>query len=607
MDALIDNGILLDRHYTYKICSPSRSSLQTGRLAVHVNPVNSGVTSRNYDDPVSGFAGIPRNMTGLAQKMREGGYRTHAVGKWDAGMATPDHTPKGRGYETWLGYYQHANEYWRKSTSFIATGEIDACLNRMVDFSMHNESYSGGVRDASSLSAACLKDEEADPACYEEHLFKERVLEIIKTHDTSKVDEPLFLFYSFHLLHTPLQVPVWWLKRVDELVLQAGGKAFSTSNRRLYAAMALYMDAAIGEAVQALKSRGMYEDTLIIFTADNGGPIYEPAAANNFPLKGGKYSDWEGGIRTNAFVSGGFVPETRRGSKFEGVINIADWYGTLLELAGVDLVDHKAEQANKWLMEKGLPLLPPVDSVPQWKSIVEEKNGRPGAMHLSEQAVLQWPFKLVTGSQVYSTWTGPVYPNCSTVHSSYAQDGPLPAKQDIKVLGEPMRIASSNAESDRQSWTRDCGAGCLLNVQEDPTEHTDLAADPDYAETLKSMQETLKELNEGLFNPDRGSDRVEGCQVALTQGRVLGPFVDSEDFYSPSPARSPRQRLSDAVLGASLKVVNAEPVRSAIVNTVNALAPTYVGHKAWDTCIAPGAEMAYREKLKSAFTEMLTV
>ena len=112
MDALIDEGILLERlldyigarlgaarssvrsvclrHYTYKICSPTRSSIQSGRLAaagpqrtklerydhhirleqafalvqVHVNPVNSAVTSRNYNDPVSGYAGIPRNMTG---------------------------------------------------------------------------------------------------------------------------------------------------------------------------------------------------------------------------------------------------------------------------------------------------------------------------------------------------------------------------------------------------------------------------------------------------------------------------------------------------------------------------------------------------------------
>ena len=124
IDALIDAGIHLDHHYTYKICSPSRSSIQSGRMAVHVNPINSAVTSQNYDDPVSGYAGIPRNMTGIAEKMRDAGYRTHLVGKWDAGMATPEHSPKGRGYETWYGYYQHANDYWHKSTVFFATGGL---------------------------------------------------------------------------------------------------------------------------------------------------------------------------------------------------------------------------------------------------------------------------------------------------------------------------------------------------------------------------------------------------------------------------------------------------------------------------------------------------
>ena len=48
----------------------------------------------------------------------------------------------------------------------------------------------------------------------------------------------------------------------------------------------------------------MYDNTLIIFTSDNGGPIYEPGAASNHPLRGSKYNDWEGGVRTNAFVSG---------------------------------------------------------------------------------------------------------------------------------------------------------------------------------------------------------------------------------------------------------------------------------------------------------------
>lgn len=130
--ATID-GIRLENHYAYKICSPSRSSLQSGRLAVHVNIRNKGVTVVNPDDPIGGFAGIPRNMTCMAEKLRDGaGYRTAMVGKWDVGMATPEHTPLGRGYESWTGYYEHANDYFKKDTGFKAIGEIDNCLYAIV-------------------------------------------------------------------------------------------------------------------------------------------------------------------------------------------------------------------------------------------------------------------------------------------------------------------------------------------------------------------------------------------------------------------------------------------------------------------------------------------
>ena len=68
LDELISQGVLLDRHYAYRICGPSRSSLQSGRLAVHVNTQNSAPQLYNPGDPVSGYAGIPRNMTGNGGK-----------------------------------------------------------------------------------------------------------------------------------------------------------------------------------------------------------------------------------------------------------------------------------------------------------------------------------------------------------------------------------------------------------------------------------------------------------------------------------------------------------------------------------------------------------
>lgn len=81
MDELVRSGIELDRAYSYQFCSPTRSSLQSGRYPTHVNDKNMDVTVHNPSDPMSGFAGIPRNMTGIASKLKQAGYLTHQVGK----------------------------------------------------------------------------------------------------------------------------------------------------------------------------------------------------------------------------------------------------------------------------------------------------------------------------------------------------------------------------------------------------------------------------------------------------------------------------------------------------------------------------------------------
>jgi hypothetical protein len=94
LNQMVKEGIELDRAYVYKYCSPTRSALQSGRNPYHVNPLNAAPNIANHSDPVSGFAAIPRNMTGIATKLSAAGYLTHSFGKWDAGMATPgEQTP----------------------------------------------------------------------------------------------------------------------------------------------------------------------------------------------------------------------------------------------------------------------------------------------------------------------------------------------------------------------------------------------------------------------------------------------------------------------------------------------------------------------------------
>lgn len=287
--------------------------------------------------------------------------------------------------------------------------------------------------------------------------------------------------------------------------------------------MTLFLDEAVADVVNGFKTNGkanMWENTLLVFLADNGGPVYYPGGASNFPLRGGKYSDWDGGVRTAAFLSGGAIHAGRRGTSWGGVISIADWYATLCELAGVDTHDAEAEEANKWLASHSLPLLPAVDSVPQWKSIMSGVgNGRAGNLHLSENALLRWPYKLVTGLQPYSVWTGQLYPNCTTQAQLLNGGGPM--FLDMKVFGEQVWAGSTKAEHHRLTWTHDCGeGGCLVNLEADPTEHDDLAqsADPAVVAVLAELRADLARLNKGIFRPDRGEDSIASCRVALENG-----------------------------------------------------------------------------------------
>ena len=108
IDSLVEVGLQLDQHYVYNYCSPLRAALLSGRLPIHVNDIDSSQSCYNLDDSVSGYSGIPRNMTVISAKMKEAGYATHQVGKRDACMATPDHTAKGRGFDSSLNYFHHA-------------------------------------------------------------------------------------------------------------------------------------------------------------------------------------------------------------------------------------------------------------------------------------------------------------------------------------------------------------------------------------------------------------------------------------------------------------------------------------------------------------------
>jgi arylsulfatase I/J len=254
------------------------------------------------------MAAMPRNMTGIGIKMSAAGYSTHMFGKWDAGMATMDHTPHGRGYQTALHYFHPANDSWTYEDGGVCRGGTANGSHSMVDMWQTNLDAPGTQGPAHGWNNTCGGDNHLGDKCsvhgpksdhwyggYEDSVFAQQVLRTVAEHTAA---EPYFLFWAPHIVHAPLQVPPSFYHKFD--FMAATDRADNT--RQTYHAMVDFADAAIGNFTTALKAKNMWDDIVIVFSADNGGPVYQngTAGANNYPLKGGKTGQWEGGVRTRS-------------------------------------------------------------------------------------------------------------------------------------------------------------------------------------------------------------------------------------------------------------------------------------------------------------------
>ena len=273
----------------------------------------------------------------------------------------------------------------------------------------------------------------------------------------------------------------------------------------------------------------MFDNTLLVLLSDNGGPVYNPGSANNFPLRGGKYADFEGGVRVNAFAAGGRIPTSRRGTVSQDLVHIADLFATFLRLARFGTsTDVDVNELAKIVRDDDAASagLPPVDSMDAWGAIAGTGTKRT-EIHLSTQAIIKGRYKLVVGRQPMNGWQGPFYPNAT---------GKEPGFPDADVSND---------------FWYDCGpAGCLFDVFADPTEHHDLALE--LPQTRKDLLDRLGELNEGVFAPNRGKPSRAACVVAAAKyGGFYGPFVGVGHFPPASSSYSDDDESGASLRGAS--------------------------------------------------------
>jgi arylsulfatase A-like enzyme len=278
IDRLAKSGTIIDSHYVQPVCSPTRSTLLTGRY-----PTHTGVYT--IVSPGAPW-GLPLAERTLADALRSAGYRTALTGKWHLGEFEKAYQPNARGFDHQYGHFFGMLDYYTHER-----------MNK-IDWYRNGEP---------------LKEEG-----YTTHLITKEACKVIESGDKSK---PLFLYLPFNGVHSPFQVPDSYLKPYGAL----------KGNRQKLAGMLAAVDEAIGKIEESLKKTGMLENTLIVFSSDNGGP----PPGDNTPFRDYKGTIFEGGTRAAAFATWpGHIPADKHVTQ---PMHMVDWYPTLIKLAGGSL------------------------------------------------------------------------------------------------------------------------------------------------------------------------------------------------------------------------------------------------------------------------------
>ena len=248
-------------------------------------------------------------------------------------MAMWNQTPTFRGYNSFHGFYSGGQDYFTHSEANGLDSHIDV-----------------GAR----CGPGCSTLDRANVGVYSTHLYAASAQAVIAAHDEAAA--PLFIYLAFQAVHSPDQVPQSYIDPYNATI--------ADPKRRVFAGMLSALDEAVGNVTAAAAAALTRRDTLFVFVADNGGPIFctdgpcgDATGTSNFPLRGGKHSLWEGGTRLTALVAGPMVHG--RGVNESGLMHHADWLPTLMEAAGVAYAPapgFELHGASQWpMLTRGAP------------------------------------------------------------------------------------------------------------------------------------------------------------------------------------------------------------------------------------------------------------
>lgn len=502
---LAREGIVLQHMYTHWHCSPSRRSFLSGRLPIHHGEQLSG----------NGADDIDLRMTWVSQKLKGQGYKTHWFGKMHTGFRSWQHLAINKGFDSNVGSLQTGGNYgkghttrWQNDHPIWSDAQFDdkpaqcgavktelECSTTVVEdhimtcgtgYNFLNSSNSGECCAACSKDDSCTHwvfdtEQASKPPChlksgdsscsshkkgavsgakspappsftnctdeYSSDLWGQMAVQTVQEHDPV---DPLFMHLCFQAVHSPYQ------------------KAPGDPTGNVYRGMLWRADLFIGELVDALKAKGMWEKTLLVYYGDNGGV----GPGINYPLRGEKHSNWEGAMRVAAFISGGLIPQKLRGTNSSVNMHVVDWHPTFSALAGADTTDDPpvaplpVDEADPTKNIYGDRSYPALDGVNVWPMLTEpEKHADPDAAHkhlvLTKEVLIAGRYKLLVSQPHFKDQnSGWKQPDGNWIKSN---DDPC-AMQDVAPSKSALPVPHPGKRP------------CLFDLVEDPGEHFNIAS-----------------------------------------------------------------------------------------------------------------------------------
>ena len=332
IDKLASDGVLCTNGYSSSpVCSPSRASLLTGRFATRFgyeftpttssmmkavnvfskkNEVVDGIYHNDRSENIIDIEqmGIPQSERTIAEMLKPEGYHNIHIGKWHLGHAK-NFLPRRHGFDESLRMDQG---------SLFLPEDDDDVVNAKIDFDPIDKLLWGNLPYAVNFNEGTRIKPEG-------HLTDYLTNEAVKAIEKNK-NRPFFLYLAYWAVHSPLQA-----KKEDYEKLSF----IENHEERVLASMVMTVDRGVGKIRDVLKKNNIHDNTIIIFTSDNGAPGYIGLPDLNKPYRGWKLTHFEGGVHIPYIVS--YPNKIPKGKIYDGRVSNLDIFSTVASVAGVDL------------------------------------------------------------------------------------------------------------------------------------------------------------------------------------------------------------------------------------------------------------------------------